>query len=199
MEETSFDEIKKHLIESEEVLWKGKPNSKVLFSNMFVGILFSVICSCGEIFSIILSINFLVNHGYIPFKYLAVIVMLIVFIFFALYITILQDEMIWKNTLYVVTDKRILVIISGIYEQEVAKYINEINYIGISKALKKNQEKGTIVFGEIPFPSQYSNGYKDLVGTRYSHIGSIPIFNDIYDAMKVYELVNSLRNNVDNG
>lgn len=198
MEEEFSEELEKSLLVGENILWMGKPESKVIFYHVFVGISFSILCGCAEIFSIILGINFFINHGYIPFNYLVGIVMLIVFIFFTLYITILGDKFIWKNTLYVVTNKRVLVIIIGMYEQAIAKNISEINYIGISKESKKSSEKRIIVFGEIPFPSQYSRYYKDLEGIRYSHIGSIPIFNDVHDAMKVYELVNNLRDKVDN-
>ncbi|NRT73808.1 hypothetical protein [Clostridium beijerinckii] len=92
MEETFSDEIKNHLIEGEKVLWIGNPNSKVIFYYMFVGISSSVICGCAEIFSIILTVNFLLSYGYIPVNYLIVIFILIVFIFFALYITILEKK-----------------------------------------------------------------------------------------------------------
>ncbi|WP_173709015.1 hypothetical protein [Clostridium beijerinckii] len=65
------------------------------------------------------------------------------------------------------------------YEQKIVKNINEITHIEMSKASKRNPKKRTIVFGNIPFPSQYAGGGKEIYGVKYSQINGVPIFNDI--------------------
>lgn len=109
---------------------------------------------------------------------------------------IVIEKIIWKNTIYAVTDKRVLVIIGGDYNQVITKYINEVSYVGISEISIKKHGMGTIIFGETKFPSVYAGDTRNKQAIKYSYIGSIPIFNDIYDAMEVYNLVNNLRNKI---
>lgn len=205
VKEVFSDKLKKNLIEGEKVLWDGKPNSKVPFHIFFFVVLYIIISLYACIVAVFLEVKSIVNNGSISFIYLLIFFLAILFGFSAIYMIVIEKKIIWKNTIYAITDKRVLVIVGGDYNVVITKYINEISYVGISEISIKKNGMGTIifgetvfssVFGETKFPSAYVRDIRNKHAIKYSYIGSIPIFNDIYDAMEVYNLVNNLRNKI---
>ena len=93
-----------------------------------------------------------------------------------------------KNTLYVVTDKRIL-IIKDSPERVTPLYINQID--SINKSIS-GSGLGTIKFGiDSPFHRFYSN--TGLEVPWLFHGGSAPAFYDIHDTEAVFDILNSIK------
>lgn len=171
--------LKRNLLKGEKILWSGKPvvsnvathsNKLHVLGSIFCGIVLLFMLSVGVLFAlsglIFISIGYYVTVG--RFK-------------------IEREEK--EKTLYVVTDKRVLIFKVTNHEEVVKKYINEIKKINISIS---NDGIGTIRFGEIPLHTRISNA-TGIKSTLDYVIEDIPTFYDIYDAKKVYELVNSLK------
>jgi len=78
----------------------------------------------------------------------------------------------------------------------IEKNINGLTYVGISDVLVKDRGKGTLIFGRIEFPcvSSFYTNRKNEYSIKYSCDGNTPIFNDIYDAVKVFDIIANLRN-----
>ena len=185
MEEVSFNELlNEYLANEEEILWNGKPNIKIPIM-IFVVVLFYCV-----FFAFIVTIVSKENSLWVN---------LIIYISFAIfgsfynYMEIIDRNSAWKNTIYVVTNKRLLVVNCEDYKV-IEKNIDNISCIKISE---KKQGIGTIVFGSVDIPSIYYRGIRNSKALKYSYDGDVPIFNDINNVREVYKIVDELRDNLD--
>lgn len=86
------NEIQKYLKEDENILWTGKPNSKVIFFEYFKGILLASIFIIAELFTIISGLVFFINNNYISLTYIFVLIVMPIVAFFILYVTIFEKN-----------------------------------------------------------------------------------------------------------
>lgn len=170
-------------------MWSGKPNSKISSLELFSNILCVSIFVFGQIISLIHGIDYFFESGVIFNKYFLMFLIFLLISYLIIYIMIIEKKVVWKNTIYVVTDKRILVIIGGKYDRGIAKDFSEVTFIGIYKMSTEVLGRGTIVFGEVPYLFYHDRCMRYNKALKYSYFSNIPFFNDIDDVMKVYELV----------
>lgn len=185
-------------MEEEEILWTGKPHSKVPFLVSMLLICQTVVVSVIDIVILISGIEIWCEKGSIPSSYFLLLIFPFLVAVLPIYKMIIEKKIIWKNTTYVVTDKRVLVIIIGKRrDMLIEKSIRGITYVGISDVSVKDNGKGTLIFGRIEFPyvSSFYTNSKNEYSIKYSCDGDTPIFNDIDDAMEVFEIIDDLRNN----
>lgn len=203
IEKAFSNEIQKYLLSEEKILWTGKSDYKKIFCKrdvlliplcyiflfwaLFIelaGILMlfdpqgslqkdssrglGVALSIGGIIGIILMYYLSIGRFFLKRNYK-------------------------KNTIYVVTNRRVLVLSNyKACKEIIEEYINNITniYISINKG-----GNGTLKFGEIYSPN------KLLIKSMWIEpfifpIEEIPVFYDIDDAEKVYTLVNSIKSNM---
>ncbi|EKQ50979.1 MULTISPECIES: hypothetical protein [unclassified Clostridium] len=180
MDNLFSDIIERNLLKEEKILWAGKPvvRKQSIHSNK-LQVLGSIFCGIVLLFMLIVGVLFAL---------LGLIFIGIGYYFMVGRFKIEREEK--EKTLYAVTDKRILIFKVTKREEVVRKYINEIKNIDISIS---NDGIGTIRFGEIPLHTRMSDATGIKSTLDYFGEG-IPTFYDIPDAKKVYELVNSLKN-----
>ena len=180
MDNLFSDILERNLLKGEKILWSGKPavrnlathsNKLHVVGSIFCGIVLLFMLSVGVLFAlcglIFIGIGYYATVG--RFK-------------------IEREEK--EKTLYAVTNKRILIFKVTNREEVVKKFISEIKNIDISIS---NDGIGTIRFGEIPLHTRMSDA-TGIKSTLDYFTEDIPTFYDIHDAKKVYELVNSLKN-----
>lgn len=200
MDEIIPDELKRYLKEEEKVLWTEKYVSEESFRDQWV-ILSSIICIVFALFMEIeeivpSAIKYLNEKGFIPSTFYIAFAIPIVFasivILNAKYLVIEKNE-IKENTIYAVTDKRILIFIGGKEKKLIEKDIKDLVEVNIVDMSLNNPGVGTIAFGEVIFNPPYIRNGRKLRAKIESQIDGIPLFNDIEDVAGVYVLINSLR------
>jgi len=170
MERTFVSKIEKYLLKEENVLWYGKSDIKKLFDKR-------------DIFFVPLSIVV----GILILRYQADTL----FLLFSFYLII--GRFIVKirhksKVIYVLTNKRILIIKNDSSKRIITRYINKLSNINISINKKGI---GTIRFGESSlYDMFYGNTF--MVLPWISYFWEYAIFYDISDAKKVYELIQNI-------
>jgi len=116
----------------------------------------------------------------------------VIFIVVAGYITF--GRFIFKNykkkrTYYFVTDKRVVVVTNTLNKTVQAEFIDRIP--SINKTVN-SKGVGSVSFGNSnPASAMYGNTGMDFFGSYYGQ--GAPVFYDIKEANKVYDMVNGMR------
>jgi len=202
MEKAFSNEIQQHLLSEENILWTGKSDNKKLFTIQDILLIpFSCIFLLWALGVELIGIIMLFDpEGSLQkdsSRGLGIVLSLsgIILIFFMYYLAIgrfLVKKKYKKYVNYVVTNKRVLVLINYSKRKKVIEeYINNISniYISVNKF-----GKGTLEFGEINSPNKLFIR-APLIGSLMFPIEEIPVFYDIDGAEKVYKLVNSIKSN----
>ncbi len=193
------DVITEELLEGEKIIWKGKPNSKVLFTSSDIFLVpFSLLWGGFAIFgeSMVLGVGLFSDKApavaIIPFALFGIpFVLAGLYLIFGRFIYKKKKK---ERTIYAVTNKRILAITNMFGKNIQAEYIDKIPSINISE---KNDGNGTIKLGNSHFATgMYENTGMDFLSGFY---GKNPLaLYDIDDVKKVYNQLNILRNNINN-
>ena len=201
MDEIISNELKRYLKEGEKVLWTEKCDSEESLDDLWV-ILGSIIC---VLFALFIEIGEIVpsavkyenENGFIPSTFYIGFFIPVVFVLFVILnarYVVIEKNKIKENTIYAVTDKRILIVMGGKEKKLIEKDINELTEVNISDMSLNKPGVGTIAFGEVVFNPPYIKDGRRVRAKRDSQIDGIPLFNDIEDVAGVYVLINSLRN-----
>jgi hypothetical protein len=201
MEKVFQDRIQEYLLKDEKVFWVGNPDVKKIFTLIDIILIpITTIWGIGmimmEVGSILMMINPTSMHQNDSSSTLGVALALfeIPFIIFAFYATIgrfIRKKKYKKNTIYVVTDKRVFILSNyGTRKKVIEESIDKITNIYISVNKFGN---GTLKFGEIISPNKFLISSPFIEPFMFP-IEEIPVFYDIDDAEKVYTLVNSKMN-----
>jgi len=192
MYEYRMYEIFQHeLLKDEKILWTGQPETSVLFTKADIYLVpFSLLFGGFAIFWE-MSVLFMKDESGqgAPIFFL---LFGIPFVLIGLYL--IFGRFIWKNfkkkrTYYAVTDKRVIVVTKTFSENIIAEFIDRIP--SISKTIS-SAGIGSIRFGNTSWMvSMYGNTGVDFFGTFYGQ--EVPVFYDIKEVDKVYNMVNELR------
>lgn len=171
------------LFKDEELLWTGQPRPKI-FARADIWIIpFSIIW--GGIASL-LGLGFFLTES-IVFMVIGVFI-LFVGLYFAFGRFIYK---IWKqkHTYYAVTNRRIIILTNTWSKNVQTAFIDTLP--AINKSIN-SQGRGTIKFGNTTFwGSMYENTGLEFMMMGYGK--EAPLFYNIDDAKKVYDLVTELR------
>lgn len=192
MYENMYEKFKDDLIDGEEILWSGKPESKSGFSigNVFL-IFFGIIWLS---FSLFMEYNAIMVYIETGFIIMALFGLPFVFIgFFLLFGLPLYAKKKKKSVYYAVTNKRLIIVnLSKKSKNVQTEFIKDLK--GINKIIRKNGI-GTIVFGNNPALAYMGANYTvNTYGNNYgNYYGAIcPVFYDIKDVEKVYRIVHEI-------
>ena len=177
MEPIFLDIFKRHLLKEEKILWSGKPNVNRLFSkkdaySIFVGIGFIVSSLAWIVNGIRYMSGLKVEKNIRPDQGSVFVLLGLLVTLLGIYQIIgkpIRRKRKKEKTLYVVTNKRLLILEVRSRERMISKYISQINKVDV---ITSENGIGTIEFGE-----NYPDGE----------------FSDINDVQSVYELINDLR------
>lgn len=201
MEEAFSDRFKKYLMKEETVLWTGEPNNEFFSSDRNISLSSIGFVLFGVFWEMMLvqgSVNYMNKYGSIHFIFFVAFFSGLIAICYSVYkilnVTVIRRNA-WENTSYVITDKRILVIIGRDhdYEEVIEKRIDELTSVNISDRSLNQADVGTIIFGEIPFKPEYVRSSDRENAKKNSQIKGIIVFNNIKDVCGVYVLINKLR------
>ncbi|MDI6758927.1 MAG: hypothetical protein QMD94_04575 [Candidatus Omnitrophota bacterium] len=187
-----MDILQKQLLKDESILWKGQPEVGILFSASDIFLVpFSLLWGGFAVFWEFLVLFMKDKTGQRAPVFFALFG--IPFVLIGLYFIFGRFfYKKWKKqkTYYAVTDKRVLIVTSLFGEDIQAAYINTLPCI--NKSMRSNGI-GTVKFGNPSFMvDMYKNTGLDFFASFYGR--DVPIFYDIKDAEKVYQIVNDLRN-----
>ena len=186
--------FQEELLKDETVLWTGQPEPKVLFTKADIFLIpFSLLWAGFAIFwevtATVMLVTSEVSRGKSPIFFPifgGFFVLMGLYFVFGRFIYKFYRK---KNTYYAVTNKRVLTLTTLHSRNIKAVYIDAIT--GINKSVRPDGI-GSITFGTpTPRSQGYGNTGMDFFTSFYG--GDVPIFYDIKDAKKVYELVNDLR------
>jgi len=180
MEPIFLDIFKRHLLKEEKILWSGKPNVNRLFSkkdaySIFVGIGFIVSSLAWIVNGIRYMSGLKVEKNIRPDQGSVFVLLGLLVTLLGIYQIIgkpIRRKRKKEKTLYVVTNKRLLILEVRSRERMISKYISQINKVDV---ITSENGIGTIEFGE-----NYPDGE----------------FSDINDVQSVYELINDLRSKI---
>ena len=180
MEPIFLDIFKRHLLKEEKILWSGKPNVNRLFSkkdaySIFVGIGFIVSSLAWIVNGIRYMSGLKVEKNIRPDQGSVFVLLGLLVTLLGIYQIIgkpIRRKRKKEKTLYVVTNKRLLILEVRSRERMISKYISQINKVDV---ITSENGIGTIEFGE-----NYPDGE----------------FSDINDVQSVYEIINDLRSKV---
>ena len=187
--ETHALEIK--LLSDETIHWYGKPNPWVIFSvgDLFL-IPFSLLCGAFGFYWEYTTFNLqsqILNGGYFTYLYPATGLPVVLVALYLMIGRFFYKFWIKTKTIYVVSNKRVLVITQGKIRKEQFQFLNHIRVI--QKRISKNGI-GSLTFGDLGKAAMYTNAGIFLVDNDFHGILS---FYDIPDAEDVYHLVDQLR------
>lgn len=181
------------LLNGEEILWAGQPDTRILFSRSDIftipfGIVFTVFSLEWEsgAFKQVLNPNSKPGASWL-FPLFGV-----PFVLIGLYLAVGRFfYKFWnkKRTYYAVTNKRILVVKNSRQRELRGAYLEAIPVI--NRSIRRDGH-GTIIFGNTPPGALMSedSGF-DFLGSRT--VEHAPSFRDINDAEKIYRIVLDLR------
>lgn len=175
--------FQEELLRNEHILWTGQPKPKIFtlsdivvipLSLLWGGIAFvfgAVAISSGSLLLMVFG-GFLAAVG-----------------LFSIIGRMLYRRWKKKNTYYAVTEKRVLALVNLRNRNVQAGYVDSIPVI--NKSIHSDGS-GTLKFGNTSFWASFdeSSGM-DLFGPSYAR--DVPVFRDIKDAARVYELIVDLR------
>lgn len=191
-----------YLEDGEKLLWTGKPKNEFFEtdSNVVTGnVIFMLFVIFLEILDIKAGIDSINKYGYIFLGYYIMFVVYLAAIIHSIYkisnVSTDRKE-IWNNTNYIITDRRVMVIIhkSGPYDQIIEDNIDDLKDINIFDRSLNISGVGTIIFGDIPLkPLNSKNNFREDI-RKNSCINQSVVFNNIEDVDGVYALINKLIN-----
>lgn len=183
------NQFKEDLLENEQIRWAGQPATKTYLQGFDVFIIpFAIIWTGMSLFFLYQSFQTYDETGF-SFSMISNI------IFVAIGFILLFARFVWlentkKNTFYVVTDKRVLLITKkGGSKRVRAEFIKNLS--SINKKIRRNGV-GTIIFGKESLSNKYGNSTMlgGTMGGTYDFYGpTYPAFFDIPDAERVYGIV----------
>lgn len=180
------------LLKDENILWTGQPETSILFTRADIFLVpFSLLWGGFALFWEMSVLFIKDKSGQGPPIFFSLFG--IPFVLMGLYF--IFGRFIWKNfkkkrTYYAVTDKRVIVITKTFSKSIVAEFIDRIP--GINKTVGLSGI-GSIRFGNTSWVvAMYGNTGMDFFGAFYGQ--DIPVFYDIKDADRVYNMVSELRN-----
>jgi len=179
------------LLKDERIQWSGQPETSVVFSPADIFLVpFSLLWGGFAIFweISVLCIGSKSGSG----SSLAFPLFGIPFVLIGLYFIFgrfLLKNFKKKKTYYAITDKRVIVLTEMMGRNVQAAFIDHIP--SVNKSIRANGI-GTIRFGSSNMmSSMYGNTGMELFGAAYGQ--DVPVFYDIKEANKVYNLVMGLR------
>lgn len=170
------------LLPKEEVLWCGQPNTKKLFNKQDLYFVPFSIFWCG--FAIFWTVTAAMDGGLFA-------VFGIPFVLVGLYITVgrfFVKNRQKRNTIYLLTDKRVITIVKGANGKENIKVADILSVANVSKS-SNSKGIGTIIFGQ-KLMAAYSNSGIEMMSSIND--GSVA-FYDIDDCDTVYKLFNEAK------
>jgi hypothetical protein len=177
--------INKELLSGERVLWSGRPDTKKIFSSSDLFLVpFSLLWAGFAIFweynAITINITRSGLMGVVFPVFGGFFVVMGLYMMFGRFIYKFYDK---KNTVYAITNKRIL-IVRGLF----GKKVNALFIDKIDNVIKSNGSGGfgNIVFGNQQFGyGMYGNSGWPL---SYGHGITAPAFYDIAEVDRVYDI-----------
>lgn len=200
MKKVCLNEIQQHLLSEENILWTGKSDDNKIFT---IKDILWIPLTCTFLFgALVVELSGIIMlfdpEGSLQkdsSRGLGLVLSLlgIILIMFMYYLTIgrfVVKKSYKKYTNYVVTNKRVIVLSNYCKRKKIIEeYIDKITDVHI---LVNGSGNGTLKFGEINSPNKMLASSSLLEHLMFP-IEEIPIFYDIDDAEKVYELVNNLK------
>jgi hypothetical protein len=175
------------LLEGENILWSGQPEMSHLFTGADLFLIpFGLYVCWSTLSGFVSTVSSGLDGGAIFFSLL-----MIPFVGIGLYMLFgrfIYKQYKKKRTFYAVTNKRVLVLSIIRNRNIVAAWIDRIPFM--NKAVHSDGV-GTIIFGNVP--QNVSGSMK--FGMDIFTLGvenEVPVFADVDDAQKVYQLVNDL-------
>jgi len=181
--------LNNELLKDEQILWCGQPETSILFSKADIFLVpFSLLWGGMAFFGIgstLLKHNLKGNQA-LPFLPAIIFLVVACYITFGRFILKAYKK---KRTYYFVTNKRVITLTDMCNRTIQAEFIDRTP--SINKTVN-SQGVGTVSFGNSnPAMAMYGNTGMDFFGSYYGP--SSPIFYDIKDANRVYDMVNDIR------
>jgi hypothetical protein len=191
MSDLFYNLFKDEILKDEKILWSGQPETSVIFTNADIFLIpFSLLWGG---FSIFWEVGVLSTKGksgqgapfFFPLFGIPFVLIGLYFIF---------GRFIYKNfkkkrTYYALTNKRVIILTNTFGKNVQAEFIDRI--ASMNKTVRANGI-GTIRFGSSNLMfTMYGNTGMDSFGSFYGQ--DVPVFYDIKDVNKVYDIVNGLR------
>ncbi len=175
--------FQKELLKEEKMLWCGQPDTSVVFTKADIFFIpFSILWGGFAILWFIIAI---IEKA--PFFFILWGIPFVAIGFYFIFGRFVYKKKKKERTYYAITNKRILILSKNEIE---GAYINTIPVI--NKTIHKSG-MGTIRFGNADiFSSMYGNAGMDFFGSFYYK--GAPVFYDVKEAQKVYDIVNDIRN-----
>lgn len=172
----------------EKLLWKGRPQQGIRLTGQDVFMVpFSLIWGGGVLSFFIFGGDSIAGMGF-PF-----VLFPLIFITVAIYITVgrlVHDAWIRSNIEYALTDRRVIILKTGLGSDLTAVDISRIDQI----RFKPRGDRGEIIFG--PEPNLFGFGGRSFRSTFAMWVPSLsetPSFLGVENARRLYDQIEGLR------
>jgi len=183
--------IQSDLLKRENILWAGQPESTLLNNKDFFFIPFTVVWTGIAMFSLLSA---LVKHNQLSlftFCFVSPLVLMVLLGLYAVFGRFIYKSWKKRNTYYIVTNQRILVLSMVPSRSLQAVFINQLTTI---KQSLNSRGIGSIMFGNSSIGDKMYGNTGMEVFDVLGQVQWVPAFYDIKDANTVYQLISNLQN-----